>query len=113
MRLISKLPLPGEQRFLTPFSPLTSFSSLLAESRCDAPLMNSKSPLLSTLVTLAGCAIVFGSLMLTVVFPQLHLGVLVVVGGLLGESLDCPGHATSSSVDFAGGGREVVLADGD
>lgn len=49
--------------------------------------MNSKPPLLSTLATFSGCAIVCGSLLLTVVFPQLHLGVLVVVGGLLGSPL--------------------------
>lgn len=66
--------------------------------------MNSKSPIVSTLVTLAGCAIVFGSLLLTVVFPQLHLGVLVVVGVLLGSPLIVLGmrlHPQSNSKEIA------------
>jgi len=48
------------------------------------PKQNPKPPIASTLATLAGCAIVFGSLLLTLAFPDLHLGIAIAIGAVLG-----------------------------
>ena len=48
------------------------------------PQQNRKPPIASTLATLAGCAIVFGSLLLTLAFPRLHLGIAIAIGAVLG-----------------------------
>jgi hypothetical protein len=48
------------------------------------PQPNAKPPIASTLANLAGGAIIFGSLLLTVQFPQLHLGIAIAIGAVLG-----------------------------
>jgi hypothetical protein len=62
-------------------------------------------PIASTLALLTGNAILFGSLLLTLVFPQLHLGLAVAFGAMLGtpffvlgfrlQSQSNPGDGTS------------------
>jgi hypothetical protein len=48
------------------------------------PQQNPKPPIASTLANLAGCAIIFGSLLLTLQFPKLHLGIAIAIGAVLG-----------------------------
>lgn len=48
------------------------------------PQQQPNPPIASTLATLAGCAMVFGSLLLTLAFPDLHLGVAIAIGAVLG-----------------------------
>jgi MFS family permease len=48
------------------------------------PKQNATPPIASTLATLAGCAIVVGSLLLTLAFPRLHLGIAIAIGAVLG-----------------------------
>jgi hypothetical protein len=48
------------------------------------PHRNEKPSVASTLATLAGCAMVAGSLLLTLAFPQLHLAIALAIGSVLG-----------------------------
>ena len=48
------------------------------------PQQQPKPPIASTLATLAGCVIVFGALLLTLAFPDLHLGIAIAIGAVLG-----------------------------
>lgn len=66
------------------------------------PQQNSRPPIASTLATLAGCAIVFGSLLLTLAFPKLHLGIAIALGAILGTPFIILGlrlHPQSNPVD--------------
>lgn len=44
-------------------------------------------PLASTLATVSGCLSLFGSLLLTLKFPALHIGIAIAIGGVLGAPL--------------------------
>lgn len=48
------------------------------------PELNQRPPIVSTLATLTGGAIVFGSLLLTLAFPRLHLGIALTIGAVFG-----------------------------
>jgi hypothetical protein len=48
------------------------------------PQQNPKRPIASTLAFLAGIAIVFGSLLLSLQFPNLHIGIAIAIGAVLG-----------------------------
>jgi len=48
------------------------------------PQQNPKPPIASTLASLAGSAIVFGSLLLPLQFPELHLGIAIAIGAVFG-----------------------------
>lgn len=48
---------------------------------------HSRPPLASTLATLAGSAMIFGSVLLTVAFPRLHMGIAITIGAALGSPL--------------------------
>ena len=60
---------------------------------------NHKTPIASTLATLAGCAIVFGSLLLIAVFPRLHLAVALAIGFVFGTPFIVLGLRLDSSSD--------------
>ncbi len=70
--------------------PTTSRSLMIArprrlgESKRYMPQQNPKPPIASTLASLAGSLIIFGSLLLPLQFPKLHLGIAIALGAVLG-----------------------------
>lgn len=61
-----------------------------------------KPPTASTLATVVGCSCVFGSLLLTLAFPRLHLGVAIAIGAVTGAPFIALGlllHSRSISRD--------------
>lgn len=85
MTIVKRLPPPGEDsRYMSQQQP--------------------KPPIASILATLAGCAIVFGSLLMTLAFPDLHLGFAIAIGAVIGTPFIVLGlrlHTQSNPVDEA------------